>query len=232
MNIGQVPVLFLGLFLLSVICEGADSAEPKIDKVKINYSIGYQVGTDMKHQGIEINTEALLKGVGDGVSEKEPLLTRQKMREILIDLQKQIVRNQEHKVKEEAAKNLAEGEAFLAENRKKTDVVSLPSGLQYKVIMAGSGSKPKPEDTVSVHYRGTFIDGREFDSSISSSKPATFRADHVIQGWKEALPLMEQGSKWQLFVPPVLAYGERRNGIIGPNSTLIFEIELVSINRN
>jgi FKBP-type peptidyl-prolyl cis-trans isomerase FklB len=125
------------------------------------------------------------------------------------------------------------GEAFLAENKKKEGVKTLPSGLQYKVVKAGSGKKPKLDDTVTVHYRGTLIDGTEFDSSLRRGKPATFPVSGVIPGWTEALPLMEEGAKWQLFIPPKLAYGERGAGsLIAPNATLIFEVELISIQEN
>jgi len=125
------------------------------------------------------------------------------------------------------------GEAFLAENKKKEGVKTLPSGLQYKVVKAGSGKKPKLDDTVTVQYRGTLIDGTEFDSSFRRGQPATFPVSGVIPGWTEALPLMEEGAKWQLFIPPKLAYGERgAGGLIGPNATLIFEVELISIQES
>jgi FKBP-type peptidyl-prolyl cis-trans isomerase len=178
---------------------------------------------------VNINPDVLLKGVQDAMATSEPLLTRQEMRNVLADLQKKIIKAQEEKVKAEAQKNLTEGEVFLAENLKKQGVKALPSGLQYKVITEGSGKKPQANDTVTVHYRGTLIDGTEFDSSQGRGKPATFRADRVIAGWKEALKMMKEGAKWQLFVPPQLGYGERSTGRIGPNSVLIFEIELISI---
>jgi FKBP-type peptidyl-prolyl cis-trans isomerase FklB len=223
------------VILLLGVCdagEGMDrKADPATEKVRTNYSIGYEVGGDLKRQGVEVDSGMLMKGVEDAVSGHEPLLTRQQMREILVDLQKRVVKGQEEKVKQEAARNLAEGEAFLAENGKKEGVVTLPSGLQYKVIKDGSGRRPKAEDTVAVHYRGRLIDGSEFDSSLKRGEPAVFKADHVIPGWKEALPLMKEGSKWQLFVPSALGYGQRRDGRIGPNSTLIFEVELVSITK-
>jgi FKBP-type peptidyl-prolyl cis-trans isomerase FklB len=131
---------------------------------------------------------------------------------------------------EVAKKNKAEGEAFLAENKKKEGVKTTPSGLQYKVIKPGKGKKPKSSDTVTVNYRGTLIDGTEFDSSYKRGQPATFQVSGVIPGWTEALQLMEEGAKWQLFIPSNLAYGERgAGGVIGPNATLIFEVELISI---
>lgn len=207
-------------------------ADSETEKTRTNYSVGYQVGSDLKRQGVEIDPGLLLKGVEDAVAGREPLLTRGEMSEVLAALQKQISQDQEKKVKEEAARNLAEGEAFLVENGKREGVVTLPSGLQYRVIREGAGRSPKAEDTVTVQYRGTLIDGTEFDNSLKRGEPAVFRADHVIPAWKEALPLMKEGSKWRLFVPSGLGYGQRRSGPIGPNSTLIFEIELVSVKAN
>ena len=133
-------------------------------------------------------------------------------------------------MKEKAARNLQEGKAYLAENQKKKDVKTLPSGLQYKVLSAGSGKTPKADDTVTVNYKGTLLDGTEFDSSYKRGQPTTIKVTDVIKGWAEALQLMKEGSKWQLFIPPDLAYGERAIGqIIPPNSTLIFEVELIGV---
>jgi FKBP-type peptidyl-prolyl cis-trans isomerase FklB len=205
---------------------------PDTEKVRINYSVGYQAGGDLKRKGIDIDQEILLRGVEDAVFGREALMTRQEMREVLTDLQKRVVRDQEQRVRKEAAKNLAAGKVFLTENRKQEGVVTLPSGLQYRIIKEGVGKRPKQDDTVTVHYRGTLIDGTEVDRSDISGKPPTFRADRVIPGWKEALMMMNEGAKWQLFIPPDLAYGQRRNGRIGPNSTLIFELELLSVKGN
>jgi len=204
----------------------------KDETAQVSYSIGYQMGSDFMKQKVELNTEALIKGLDDGLKGTQPLMTEKEMHDTLINLKKKIMAAQQAEMKEKAAKNLAEGQAFLAENAKKEGVVSLPSGLQYKVIEEGTGASPKPEDTVTVHYRGTLIDGTEFDSSYSRNEPATFRADQVILGWTEALQLMKEGSKWQLFLPAQLAYGERQAGrLIGPNSTLIFEVELISVDK-
>jgi FKBP-type peptidyl-prolyl cis-trans isomerase FklB len=144
--------------------------------------------------------------------------------------QKEMMAKQQELAKKLGEKNKKEGEAFLSENRKKEGIKALPSGLQYKVVKAGTGKKPKSTDTVTTHYRGTLIDGTEFDSSYRRGQPASFPVSGVIAGWTEALQLMEEGAKWQLFIPPNLAYGERGAGSqIGPNATLIFEIELISI---
>jgi len=221
------------LFVIAVLFPGqfaaGEAPAPEDRKERTNYSIGYQVGGDMRRQGIAIEPRTLLEGVQDAVSGGQPRITREEMRATLADIQKRVVKYQEGMTKQEAERNLAEGMAFLAENSGREGVVTLPSGLQYRIMRKGAGRRPKAEDTVTVRYRGTLVDGAEFDSSNKSGKPATFRADRVIPGWKEALLMMNQGDKWQLFVPPALGYGERRNGRIGPNSTLIFDIELIGV---
>jgi FKBP-type peptidyl-prolyl cis-trans isomerase FklB len=168
--------------------------------------------------------------VQDALLGKEPLMTPQEIRTTLVDLQKKVAAVQDQKRKVEEEKILAQGKTFLAENRKKEGVKTLPSGLQYRIVAEGSGKTPKSTDTVTVHYRGTLIDGTEFDNSYSRGKPATFGVGRVIAGWTEALQLMKEGARWQLFIPPDLAYGEKGAGSkIPPNSTLIFEVELISV---
>jgi FKBP-type peptidyl-prolyl cis-trans isomerase FklB len=158
------------------------------------------------------------------------LLTEEEARAAIMHLQAQLRQKQIEAMKLAGEKNQKAGEAFLAENKKKEGVVTLPSGLQYKILKAGEGKKPTAEDTVVCNYRGTLIDGTEFDSSYKRGEPATFPVRGVIKGWTEALQLMPVGSKWQLFIPPTLAYGERGAGAqIGPDATLIFEVELISI---
>jgi len=224
LTLGISMVLFLGAGF------AADKPEVKGEKDKVSYSVGYQVGGDFKRQGVELNPDLLVKGVQDAMSGANPLLSQQEMNKILVDLKKKIVAEQQARQKDQAAKNLQEGEAFLAENGRKEGVVTLPSGLQYQVIKEGSGDSPKATDDVTVHYRGTLIDGTEFDSSYKRDKPATFRSDRVIAGWKEALPLMKEGAKWRLFIPAKLGYGERGAGSkIPPNATLIFEVELITV---
>jgi len=218
-------VLFFGVGF------AADKPEVKEEKDKISYSVGYQVGGDFKRQGVGLNPDLLLKGVQDAMSGGNPLMTPEEMNKTLVDLKKKIVAEQREEQKKAAEKNMADGKKFLEGNAKKEGVKSLPSGLQYKVIQAGSGAPPKKTDSVTVHYRGTLIDGTEFDSSHKRGKPATFQVDRVIAGWTEALQLMKPGAKWQLFIPANLAYGERGAGPrIGPNSTLIFDVELIKVN--
>jgi len=202
----------------------------KDQKEKISYIIGLDIGKNFKRQAIDIDPDILNRGLKDGLSGNEPLLTEQEIREVTTSFEKELRARQEDLRKKLGEKNKVEGEKFLAENKKKEGVQTLPSGLQYKVIKAGTGRKPQLTDTVTTHYRGTLIDGTEFDSSYRRGKPASFPVNGVIRGWTEALQLMEVGSKWTLFIPSHLAYGERGAGTrIGPNATLIFEVELISI---
>jgi FKBP-type peptidyl-prolyl cis-trans isomerase FklB len=188
------------------------------------------IGTNFKNQAVDVDPDILAQGLKDGISGAKPLLTPQEVQEVMGSFEKEMMAKQEERKKTIGAKNQKEGEEFLAENKKKEGIQTLPSGMQYKVIKAGSGKKPTLTDTVTTHYRGTLIDGKEFDSSYRRGKPATFPVNGVIRGWTEALQLMEEGAKWQLFIPSSLAYGERGAGqMIGPHATLIFEVELISI---
>ena len=202
----------------------------KTDKDKVSYSIGLDIGTNFKRQSVDLDQKALAAGIADGLSGGKPLLTEDEVRKVLAQFQQQMKAKAQEMVKQHADKNQKEGEVFLAENKKKKGVITLPSGLQYHVITAGTGKIPKATDTVTTHYRGTLIDGTEFDSSYKRGEPASFPVNGVVKGWTEALQLMKVGSKWQLFIPSNLAYGPQGAGqVIGPNATLIFEIELLSI---
>ena len=220
-------IVILGILFLVSQVNAQENLVLKNQKDKISYIIGMDIGTNLKKQSIGIDSNILAKGVKDALAGTKPLLTEQEIQETMMAFQKEMMAKQE----EIGKKTKKEGEAFLAENKKKEGVKTLPSGLQYKVIKAGTGKKPKLSDTVTAHYRGTLIDGTEFDSSYKRGQPATFPVSGgMIPGWTEALQLMEVGAKWQLFIPPNLAYGEQGAGRdIGPNATLIFEIELVSI---
>jgi FKBP-type peptidyl-prolyl cis-trans isomerase len=198
------------------------------EKARISYAIGMTMGHNFQAQGVEVDTDLLVRGLKDMQSGGTTLLTPQEMRETLTEYQKSLVAKQQKMREEAAAKNKADGEAFLAGNKTKPGVVTLPDGLQYKIITDGSGATPMMNDNVTVNYRGTFIDGKEFDSSAKTGHPAQFTVGGVIHGWTEALMQMKVGSKWQLFVPSELAYGERGSPSIPPNSVLIFEVELVS----
>ena len=211
-------------------CAGEKKMELKSEKEKVSYSIGLEIGSSFKKQAMDIDTDALAAGIKDAISANKPLLTENEIKEVMAAFQKGMAAKQAEKMKALGEKNSKEGDAFLAENKKKEGVKTTASGLQYKVITAGNGPMPKDTDTVSVNYRGTLIDGTEFDSSYKRGEAVSFPVNGVIKGWTEALQLMKVGSKWQLFIPSNIAYGERgAGGQIGPNATLIFEVELLSI---
>jgi FKBP-type peptidyl-prolyl cis-trans isomerase FklB len=219
------------IVLLAIGCTAADKT-PKLETLmdKVSYSIGLNIGKDFKSQNIEVTPELLARGIKDAISDTKPLLTDEEIQEAIASFQQERMAEAEEMAKAAGEKNRQEGESFLLENAKKEGVVTLPSGLQYKVIEEGTGKSPEPGDQVTVHYRGTLVDGTEFDSSYERGEPVTFPVGGVIPGWTEALQLMKEGAKWQLFIPPSLAYGEKGAGqVIGPNSTLIFDVELISV---
>lgn len=223
-------LLFALSLLLLVGFASAESQELKTDKDRLSYSMGVATGTQMKRQSIEVDVDMFARGLRDAVSEGKLQLTEQEVQETLMKFQQEMVAKQAEKTKQLSETNKKEGEAFLAQNKNKEGVKTLPSGLQYKIITEGKGKSPKETDTVTTHYRGTLIDGTEFDSSYKRGEPATFALKGVIKGWTEALQLMKEGSKWQLFLPSELAYGERGAGQqIGPNAALIFEVELIAV---
>lgn len=195
----------------------------------ISYSIGVDIGKSMKTQELEMNEKALFEGWSKAYNGEDLKLSDQEMLAVLNSFREELQEKSRQKAKAQAEENLTKGNAFLAENAKKEGVVTLESGLQYKIIEQGFGEKPKDTDKVSVHYRGTLINGEEFDSSYKRGAPATFGVTGVIKGWTEALQLMPVGSKWELFVPSNLAYGNGPRGPGGPNSTLIFQVELLGI---
>jgi FKBP-type peptidyl-prolyl cis-trans isomerase FklB len=204
-------------------------------KDKFSYALGMNIGNGYKQglekQSVEFDANLIAQGVKDALSGAKTRLTDEEAKAVLTEVQTEVNKQRQEKLKEASDKNKAEGEAFLAANKSKEGVVTLPSGLQYKILTAGIGPKPTASDQVNCNYRGTLIDGTEFDSSYKRGKPATFGVGQVIKGWTEALQLMPIGSKWQLFIPSSLAYGERGGpgGAIGPNEALIFEVELLSI---
>jgi len=197
---------------------------------KASYSYGVDVATRLKEQGIELDVKALNRGIADAYTGSALALSDEDRLQAKTSFQTELRDSLVKKQAEIAEKNLAEGKAFLAENAKKPGVITTESGLQYKILATGEGKQPVAEDTVTTHYRGTLIDGREFDSSYKRDTPASFPVKGVIKGWTEALQLMHVGDKWQLFVPSDLAYGaSKRSELIEPNSTLIFEIELLDV---
>jgi FKBP-type peptidyl-prolyl cis-trans isomerase len=196
------------------------------DKLKASYALGMMLGHNFQQQSIDVDADTLLRGLKDEES-GATLLTTDEMQSTWKSFQKGLMAKQMKARAEAAQKNLAAGVAFLATNRNNPGVMAMPDGLQYRVITNGTGVVPSAEDMVTVNYRGTLLDGTEFDSSAKSGHPAEFQVNHVIHGWTEALTNMTVGSKWQLFIPSALAYGERGNRSIPPNSTLIFDVELL-----
>jgi len=202
------------------------------EKDKISYSVGRQVGANLKNQFVEVNSESFMAGVKDSLDGSSGLMTEQEMNESLNKLTQDINVKRAAVMKKESEKNKAEGEKFLAANKKKKGVKTRPSGLQYKIITAGKGASPKATDTVEVHYSGTLVNGTEFDSSYRRGSPAVFAVNGVISGWTEALQMMNPGAKWEIYIPSQLAYGAQGAGnVIGPDSVLIFTVELLSIKK-
>jgi len=199
------------------------------EKDKQSYAIGLSVGKGLHRDAIDVEPKFMLQGIEDALAGGKVLLTDDQIKTVMTDLQTQVRQKQEEKRLAAAETNKKDGAAFLGANASKEGVVTLPSGLQYKVLVAGTGPKPTAADSVVCNYRGTLLDGTEFDSSYKRGQTATFPVTGVIKGWTEALQLMPTGSKWQLFIPSDLAYGERGREPIEPNATLLFELELVSI---
>jgi FKBP-type peptidyl-prolyl cis-trans isomerase len=212
----------------------AESAPLKTKTEKFSYALGMNIGTNLegtlKKQSVVVDWNLVAQGLKEATAGGKTRLTEDEAKAVLSDMQKEVQEQQAAKAKEAGEKNKKDGEEFLAANKGKEGVTTLPDGLQYKVLTAGTGPKPTAADSVVCNYKGTLIDGKEFDSSFKRGQPATFGVGQVIKGWTEALQLMPVGSKWQLFIPSNLGYGERgAGGDIGPNSTLVFEVELLSI---
>jgi len=206
------------------------SADLKTDKDKASYAVGLNVGKSLQRESIDVDPAIVEQGIKDALAGGKTLMTDEEVKAAMAALKAAAQKNQEAKMAQAGDANKKEGDAFLAANKTKEGVVTLPSGLQYKILTAGTGAKPTAADTVVCNYKGTLINGKEFDASSKHGGPATFPVSGVIKGWTEALQLMPVGSKWQLFIPPDLAYGQRgAGGEIGPGATLIFEVELVSI---
>jgi FKBP-type peptidyl-prolyl cis-trans isomerase len=224
----RIGLAVLGLVLLVAQASAAEKPVLKTEKDKVNYGIGVSIARNFKQQGMEVDVNLVLKGMKDTLAGKKLLLSEDELRKTMTAYHNDLRQKQMQTRKMAATDNKKEGEDFLAENKKNEGVVTLPSGLQYKILKAGEGKKPTEEDTVEVSYRGTLINGKEFDSSGSETR--TFKLSEVIPGWRQALQLMPMGSKWQLVVPPDLAYGEQGMGqAIMPNTTLLFEVELVAV---
>lgn len=237
----RVKSLWMAVLVVGLLTAGAraqdEAAVLKTQKDKVSYAVGADIARSFKKQGVDINLDLFIKGLKDELSGEKLLMTGKDLQAALNEFQTELKQKRARAIKDVAEDNKRKGGAFLSANKGEERVVTLPSGLQYKILKEGNGARPTEADTVEVQYRGTLIDGTEFDSSYHREQPATFKVTGVIPGWKEALQLMPVGSKWQLFVPPELAYGEKGHAyrtrgsgnIIGPNETLIFEIELLAI---
>jgi len=199
----------------------------KSDKAKLSYVIGQEIGQNFKAQGIEIDSDALAMSINDATSGKQSRLSQEEMQKVMINFQQQ----RQQKTQADAEKNKASAQTFLEKNKTAQGFKATPSGLQYKVVSAGTGKQPKDKDTVVVHYTGRLIDGTEFDSSVKRGQPAEFPVNAVIPGWTEALKMMHVGDKWQLVIPPELAYGAQGRPGIPPNSVLIFDVELIDVKK-
>jgi len=219
------------------VAKNADKQEASAKKVslttsqeKLGYAIGLQIGSQLAATKDAMHTDSLILGIKDALENKTPRLSNEEMQAAKMAFQQEVQARAQKEMAELSGKNKAEGEAFLAANKSKEGVVTLPSGLQYKVLKAGTGATPKATDTVVTHYTGKLINGQVFDSSLQRGEPATFPVNGVIPGWTEALQLMKTGGKWELYIPADLAYGERGAGqAIAPNSVLVFEIELLDV---
>ena len=199
-------------------------------KDKVSYAIGMNIGKSLHKDSVDIDPNIFLQGLKDAMAGGKVLMTPEEVKATMTELQGELRKKQEAQAQQAGAANKQEGDAFLAANKAKPGVVTLPSGLQYKIVKEGTGPKPTATDTVVCNYRGTLINGTEFDSSYKRGEPATFAVNQVIKGWTEALQLMPVGSKWELYIPPDLAYADKGAGSdIGPNATLKFEVELMSI---
>jgi len=227
--LGMILAITLCICLQSPVCRAQEHIPLKNQKAKESYALGYEFGSNLKRQEIEVDVDTLISAIRDGLNGKKSALSPDETRDVMGELRRKVMAKQSARIHEQAEKNLEEGRKFLEENKTKEGVKTLPDGLQYKILREGNGPIPKETDMVTVNYRGTLIDGTEFDSSYKRGQAAAIPVTGVIKGWRKALQLMKTGSKWQLFVPADLAYGRRQFGRIPPNSTLIFELELLSI---
>lgn len=221
-------VLFMTL--IGVMTTPALAQDLESEEGKLGYSIGYEFGNELRSYDIDINLESVFEAVRDSYNQQDPQVEMEEMRQLMMALQEKIRQERMEQFQQLAEENQAKAEEFLAENRDRNGIVVLPSGVQYRVIEEGEGERPSTDDVVTVHYRGSKINGREFDSSFRRGTPAVFQVNSVIEGWQEVLPLMREGDTWQVFLPPELAFGVRGDPpIIGPNEALKFDIQLVQI---
>ena len=220
----------LALTLLLMMAAGTSWAQDlSTEKGKLSYAVGWDLGADISRRSTDFDVEALIQAIRDTAAGGEPKVAPEEMRTLLAALQEKVRQEQLEAFQALAEENQSKSETFLEENKGKTGIVVMPSGVQYRVIEEGEGPRPQLESMVRVHYRGSKMDGREFDSSFARGVPEEFTVNAVLQGWQEVLPLMKQGSTWQIFVPPELAFGQRGNPPVGPNEALMFDLKLIEI---
>jgi len=220
----------LALIVLIALAAGPVMAQDiTTDKGKLSYAIGWDIGEDINKRGAEFDVETIIAAVRDSAAGKEPQVPAEEMVAMLTELQQKVRQEQAEAFQKLSEENQAKSEEFLAANMSKNGIVALPSGIQYRIIEEGEGDRPNMDSAVKVHYRGSKIDGHEFDSSFARGTPEEFTVNTVLKGWQEVLPLMKTGATWQVFVPPELAFGPRGNPPVGPNEALIFDLKLVEI---
>ena len=215
--------------LMALVMGSAFAQDVSSEKGKLSYAVGWDIGQDIKRRSTEIDVESLITAIRDIVADREPQVSGEEMQALLTALQQKVRKEQVEAFQALATENQAKSESFLESNKTKTGIVVMPSGVQYRIIEEGEGARPGMESSVRVHYRGSKMDGREFDSSFARGVPEEFVVNSVLQGWQEVLPLMKQGATWQIFVPPELAFGQRGNPPVGPNEALMFDLKLVEI---
>jgi FKBP-type peptidyl-prolyl cis-trans isomerase len=223
-------IAFLGALLLAAQVSAAETPVLETGRDKVSYAVGVDLAKTFKKQKIDVNLDLLMKGMRDGLSGERLLMPERELRQVMQQFQADVRRTMVLNLRMAAVENKKKGEEFLAANKTREGVVTLPSGVQYKVLKAGDGMKPSDADTVECNYRGTLLDGTEFEASLPG-KPVTMQVSTLIPGWREAIKLMPTGSRWQIFIPSELAYGERSRGseIVGPNEMVILEVELLAI---
>ena len=207
----------------------AAGATPTVDRNKVSYAIGYEIGKDFVEKNMDVDLQTVIRAIQDGYAKRNPAVPEDQMREAMGVMREKMLAEARTRFESLARENKAKSDKFLAENRTKKGIVALPSGIQYRVIEDGTGKRATPTSEVTVHYRGSLSSGLEFDSSFARGQPASFKVDSVIEGWKEILPMMKVGDHWQVFLPPEKAYGMRGQGPIGPNEALVFDIKLVDV---
>ena len=221
--------VFFAFIVLALVASPALAQDLETDKGKLSYAVGWDIGEDIQRRGAEFDVETIIAAIRDSAAKKDPQVPAEEMVALLTELQQKVRQEQAEAVQKLANDNQAAADEFLQTNLSKNGIVALPSGVQYRIIEEGEGSRPGMENTVKVHYRGSKINGHEFDSSFARGVPEEFPVNTVLKGWQEVLPLMKTGATWQIFVPPELAFGARGNPPVGPNEALMFDLKLVEI---